>query len=135
MGRRKIRNYKEYTMRPEEDLSQFLPIKWVVTKPLRGPGSGRAGGARSAVHLTSHVRRHGVDPRTPIGECPICRYGLKLWDFWQDPAHTHREEWAKYWESEGEEAIREFERFMSNYEADLHLKDENCERAGMENSL
>src|SRR5258708_28770791 len=89
MGRRKIRHFGPYAyeISPEDNLVALLPPGFVVKerpKPRHGPGSGRAGGARSAIHVTDHVSRGRVYLGTSVTDCPICRYGMVVWNLWEN---------------------------------------------------
>jgi hypothetical protein len=73
-----------------------------LEQPRLGRGSGRAGGARSAAHQKHHVWRVGTGIK--VEECPICLYGLEVWNLWLEG--TRREAWHRYWECDKEERER-----------------------------
>jgi len=109
MGRRRVRVYgtESYALAPEEMLLPEELLKAATRKPTWcgedlfrprfGPGSGRAGGARSAVHATDHRRFLDVSEIRPE-RCVICLFGLKLWHLWTNSQYGFRGEWDAYWE-------------------------------------
>ena len=132
MGRHKIRHFdsSHYEPDPHEVWREVIvsPANTVWLKrrdrlrkqgidpynrPRFGPGSGRAGGARAATHRVDHIRAGRIEPETSPQECPICRFGSKIWKLWNA---TNREEWELFWD-EREQERDEFERFVDEYKA------------------
>jgi len=114
MARRKIRHFGPfaYNLTPDEILGT-PKLKRIEIKPRHGFGSGRAGGARSATHKRDH--RRYVDLDTKPENCPICKYGMKVWTLWVNSAGgIGEEEWLAFWEGQ-DERRREFERFVGTY--------------------
>lgn len=129
MGRRKIRHFgpEAYSLSPEESLFTSCLTKIEIQqrfgepKPRLGKGSGRAGGARSSVHKTDHLGRFRVYPGTKVESCPICTWGMKIWNLWESTRRGYGEEWQLFWEGRDEER-RHFENFAENYEADESIR-------------
>jgi hypothetical protein len=120
MARRKIRHSGPfaYSLNPEEVLA--LPSANVVgLKPRIGTGSGRAGGARSVTHRIDHLKR--VYPGTTVMECPICKYGIKIWNLWNEAKYDTKDAWLMYWEGR-DEARRDCEYVLGLYEAHSQLQ-------------
>jgi len=120
MARRKIRHFGPYIydLSPDEVLVTPDGLKALGTipienKPRLGKGSGRAGGARSSTHKRDHLRCGRVYLGTTVENCPICRYGIRLWLLWEETGGW-REEWFAYWEGNDGER-QEFERFVADY--------------------
>lgn len=63
-----------------------------AARPLRGPGSGRAGGGRGAAHYRFHLRDGSINHDTKPGDCPLC-FGGKLWKLWLETDYGRLPGW------------------------------------------
>jgi hypothetical protein len=122
MGRRKIRHFgsESYEVPEEESLIDAGYLARMrqckirdESRPKLGPGSGRAGGARSVAHKRDHIWRVGRGVKSE--SCPICFYGLEVWNLWIEG--TWREAWCKHWECRESERTK-CELFFAAYESE-----------------
>src|ERR1700676_2274015 len=61
-------------------------------RPLRGPGSGRAGGGRGAAHARFHLCAGELNYDTKSEDCPIC-LSKKLWKLWKSTNYGQQPGW------------------------------------------